>query len=366
MAAKDIEFLKTDLFKIVLKNPSSTPIAPTASTDNDTPGSASPIAFFVHRGLLASLSEELHKHTNNEMREGREGVMELSEVDEATMKAFVEWAYWKDYTTDLQKGPAALLYHTKIYVLADRFNVVTLKGLAYSRITAMLAEIGVVAEKADVEAMVAVVNYAFGNLPFSSSNPKIISVPREPLLKYFAHYTSWALDVFTTSDAFCDLLVQCPDFAQALVFNSNPARRPPWVDAVSQGSDGEVVKPPEVSVTSEEDKSHILSRHCSNCGYIGVMSIMCWHCSKVDNEIGVRIKIDNSVLWTVGQDRIYGEKQDFYYTCKWCNKKKNYYGSALDYSSHDNNNYSLSGNLGSLICRKCTKPGYYRKLTFSN
>ncbi|KAF8460089.1 hypothetical protein BDZ91DRAFT_766504 [Kalaharituber pfeilii] len=144
MAARDIELLKTDLFKIVLKNPSSTPIAPTASTNNDNaPGSATPIAFFVHRGLLASLSEELHKHTNNEMREGREGVMELSGVDEATMKAFVEWAYLKEYTTDLQKGPAALLYHTKIYVFADRFNVVTLKGLAYSRITAMLAEITV-------------------------------------------------------------------------------------------------------------------------------------------------------------------------------------------------------------------------------
>ncbi|KAF8460090.1 hypothetical protein BDZ91DRAFT_799158 [Kalaharituber pfeilii] len=155
-----------------------------------------------------------------------------------------------------------------------------------------------VAEKADVEAMVAVVNYAFGNLPFSSSNPKIISVPREPLLKYFAHYTSWALDVFTTSEAFCDLLVQCPDFAQALVLNSNPARRPPWVDAVSQGSDGEVVKPPEVSVTSEEDKSHILSRHCSNCDYVGVMSIMCKRCDKVDLEIGV------VVVTTVPMERI--------------------------------------------------------------
>ncbi|KAF8460091.1 hypothetical protein BDZ91DRAFT_430922 [Kalaharituber pfeilii] len=120
------------------------------------------------------------------MREGKEGAMELSEVDEATMKAFLEWAYCNDYTTNLQKGPTALLYHTKIYVLADRFNVVTLKSLAYSKITGMLAEIGMIAEKDDVEAMTAVVTYAFANLLFSSSNPRTISTPKERLLQYLS------------------------------------------------------------------------------------------------------------------------------------------------------------------------------------
>ena len=54
-------------------------------------------AFYVHKDLLASLSPELEKHVNNDMKEGREGQMHLSEVEEGTMKAFLRWVYKDDY-----------------------------------------------------------------------------------------------------------------------------------------------------------------------------------------------------------------------------------------------------------------------------
>jgi len=53
--------------------------------------------YFIHKDLLSSLSPELHKHINNDMKEGRENLIELSEVDEPTLKAFLEWAYFQDY-----------------------------------------------------------------------------------------------------------------------------------------------------------------------------------------------------------------------------------------------------------------------------
>lgn len=54
-------------------------------------------AFFVHKALLASLSPELEKHVKNDMREGREGEMQLSEVDKETLLAFLCWAYSNSY-----------------------------------------------------------------------------------------------------------------------------------------------------------------------------------------------------------------------------------------------------------------------------
>ena len=41
---------------------------------------------------------------------------------------------------------AALIYHTKAYILADRFNTTILKDLSYSKITAIMEKLGVVTE----------------------------------------------------------------------------------------------------------------------------------------------------------------------------------------------------------------------------
>ncbi|KAF8459940.1 hypothetical protein BDZ91DRAFT_636201, partial [Kalaharituber pfeilii] len=187
----------------------------------------------VHRSLLASLSAELDKHVNNDMKEGTQGVMELSEVDEGTMNAFLQWAYKGDYNmlcnvesesdtmacSDNPKASSALLGHTKVYVLADRFNTVRLKDLAHNKIAALLEHLGMVAASNDVEAVMASVSYAFGNLPFSSSSSSSITTSTEPLVKCFAQYTSWAMDVFRGKPEFCSLLEHSPDFAKALVTN---------------------------------------------------------------------------------------------------------------------------------------------------
>ena len=54
--------------------------------------------YLIHRSLLASISPELEKHTNNEMKEGKEGRMILREVSETTMERFLQWAYKGQYT----------------------------------------------------------------------------------------------------------------------------------------------------------------------------------------------------------------------------------------------------------------------------
>ncbi|KAF8455437.1 hypothetical protein BDZ91DRAFT_637880, partial [Kalaharituber pfeilii] len=184
--------------------------------------------FYVHRSLLASLSPELDKHVNNDMKEGLEGVMELSDVEEATMKALLEWAYTKDYTTMLlvlkevqskSTSASALLQHTNVYVLADRFNITILKEQAYSKITTLLNTVGKMKEAADIETLLSAITYAFDNLPCStaSSSDSIQVIPSEKLLKYFARYSAWLLDVLQNKKEFNMLLLHCADFARAVL-----------------------------------------------------------------------------------------------------------------------------------------------------
>lgn len=54
--------------------------------------------FYIHKALLASLSPELRKHTDNQMKEGLRGEMVLGEVDRPTMQRFLQWAYRGEYT----------------------------------------------------------------------------------------------------------------------------------------------------------------------------------------------------------------------------------------------------------------------------
>ena len=89
-------FLHSDVFKIVLKD--ATQDSPSLTDDTlQKSGSAGCPEYFIHKTLLSSLSAELDKHVNNDMKEGRENLIELGEVDKPTLEAFLEWAYFQDY-----------------------------------------------------------------------------------------------------------------------------------------------------------------------------------------------------------------------------------------------------------------------------
>ncbi|KAF8454838.1 hypothetical protein BDZ91DRAFT_747019 [Kalaharituber pfeilii] len=339
-----LQFLRTDFFKIILKDVVPQNREESAATTVHTGPKTSTVppkgVFYVHKSLLASLSAELDKHVNNDMKEGAEGVMELGEVDEPTIIAFLQWAYKDDYTIENPKAASSLLTHTKIYALADRFNTVSLKDLSYNKITALLADLGMVAAADDVKAVMAAVSYAFDNLLFSSSSSSNATAT-DRLLKYFAHYTAWALDVFRKNAEFCSLLKHSPDFAEALVTNSRSAPIAPWVAAIiddkggAQGALG-------LTGTFTGDTNHILSRYCASCGYKGVAYISCPSCGAADQEIGCKIHLHGSVLGVLGQDRLSGTKTSFDFECSCCQKVNTISSSSRTY----------------LCCRKCRNYNY--------
>ena len=106
-SATELRYFRSDFFKIVLKDVISK--APTAGEQaikqqehtaklKLADSNSNHPEFFIHKALLSTLSPELFKHANNAMKEGREGVLQLGEVDEPTMEAFMEWAYYKNYS----------------------------------------------------------------------------------------------------------------------------------------------------------------------------------------------------------------------------------------------------------------------------
>ena len=123
----DPTLLKSPFFTIALANP-DLPDFDTSDSDSDSPPAAERVTdadrgstdvppagdkdindshdhlpdapimpeYHVHQEII-SVSEELERHVNNQMREGQERRMVLHEVDSTTFGRFLEWAYTGKY-----------------------------------------------------------------------------------------------------------------------------------------------------------------------------------------------------------------------------------------------------------------------------
>ena len=256
----------------------------------------------------------------------------------------------------VSKGTAAILFHTKLYVLGDRFNITKLKDYAFSKISTLFVECGMVADKSDVDAVMEAVAYAFDKLPFSVQQACSLGNlnVKERLLVYMAQYTAWARDSLRMNETFVNLLGDCPEFAVALLFGSITAPVPPWIaepiDTGNENSSGWTL--------SHDSKSHILSRSCGTCKFQGVMSIWCTGCKKYDYEVGSQIVVGGTNVGEVGSHRVSGNQRVFTYTCKWCGHEQscNQNSQYVNDPVTDRQYYCVS-NVGSLVCRKCNTYG---------
>ena len=242
---------------------------------------------------------------------------------------------------------AGLSLHTKVYVLADRFNLPKLKDLAFNNITTLYAKSGRAPLESDVDAVMGSVTYAFRNLPFSVSAQKVHCSPnyldsKEKLLVYMARYIAWARDAFQTNVAFLDLLAECPEFAVALVVSSRATLAAPWSE------------PGTENLISYESTTHILSRLCTNCFFQGVMYICCTFCRRYDFEVGLQV----GMTAVQGTERLSGKKECFIYTCKWC-RRQNKCSTDTETFNHPCTGQICFGksNMNPLVCRKCNTFG---------
>ena len=174
----------------------------------------------MHKKLLASISPELNKHVNNDMREGIEGIIHFTDEGEEMLTLFIEWAYTGDYACEdePEQDPWPSLHkHLQLCVFADKFNVPTLKELAESRFHSQVNRATVKPNSgSDVAGLIILIGYAYNNLPSS-----------DPVLKFLAQYAAWNLELLRGETSFNNLILAQPDFLKELLMNvGGPKIRP--------------------------------------------------------------------------------------------------------------------------------------------
>ncbi|PUU78961.1 hypothetical protein B9Z19DRAFT_1140550 [Tuber borchii] len=172
----------------------------------------------MHKNLLASISPELDKHVNNDMKEGIEGIIRLPDESEEVLTLFTEWAYTGDYghkSTALRnpadpKDPWPILHkHLQLCVFADKFNIPILQRLAESKFHTEIKSIDPKNER-DTTGLVMVIAYAYDNLP----SP-------HPILKFLAQYASWKLGLLRAVAGFNELILTQPTFLKEFLMHLN-------------------------------------------------------------------------------------------------------------------------------------------------
>ena len=169
----------------------------------------------IHKKLLTSISPELNKHVNNDMREGIEGIIRLPDEGKEAVTLFIEWAYTGDYThkSDTPSGFLGLIQdpwpslhkHLQLCVFSDKFNICALKQLAESRFYIQINPLEPRGER-DAAGLLMVIGYAYDNLPSS-----------DPILKFLAQYASWKLELLRATVGFDKLILAQPDFLNELL-----------------------------------------------------------------------------------------------------------------------------------------------------
>ncbi|KAI1946633.1 hypothetical protein LOZ53_005262 [Ophidiomyces ophidiicola] len=91
--------------------------------------------FEVHRFVLACHSEFFLNAFRSEWNEAKPGTMDLSEDEPGIIQALVEYVYHLDYTCFPDTGDIyTLLFHAKVFKLADKYDIYHLRKLALARV----------------------------------------------------------------------------------------------------------------------------------------------------------------------------------------------------------------------------------------
>ena len=169
----------------------------------------------MHKTLLESISPELNKHVNNDMREGIEGIIRLPDEGKEVITLFIEWAYTGDYThkgdtpsglLGLNQDPWPSLHkHLQLCAFSDKFNIEVLGKLAESKFYTEISPLEPQSER-DATGLLMVIGYAYDNLPSS-----------DLILKFLAQYASWKMELLRAADGFDSFLLDRPDFLNQLL-----------------------------------------------------------------------------------------------------------------------------------------------------
>lgn len=178
----------------------------------------------------------------------------------------------------LKSAPSShLIIHARLYALADRFNVTGLKGLAFTKLTDILVELDYLTDPRDIKDAIAMIAYAFENLPVASGESGGMG---EKLLDYLVQYAAWSLGALRVHEEFWELVEGEADFAKGVLAGVEEAEIAPWKE---QGKAKEKRKIKKSNAPKKED---VLKRRCTNgnCGWVGNFLVRCPSCNFLDHK----------------------------------------------------------------------------------
>ncbi|KAF8457340.1 hypothetical protein BDZ91DRAFT_744270 [Kalaharituber pfeilii] len=176
--------------------------------------------FYIHEKLLRSLSNLLQQVPLNQD-------FSMGNFDERTVGLFLQWAYAKDYHVG-SRGD--VLTHTKVYMLANSFNIDALKDTSFGKLRTALKHIAESrSQRANVpfmggEEVLSALRYAVEHLS-EAANELVVG---NALVLYLLRFLSWALPSVRHSTTWNGLLLNYPFLGIELLNMARPAKVLQW------------------------------------------------------------------------------------------------------------------------------------------
>ncbi|KAF8465512.1 hypothetical protein BDZ91DRAFT_727577 [Kalaharituber pfeilii] len=224
--------------------------------------------FYIHKALLSSISPELMKHVENDMREGRKGEMIVQDVSYLTMKNFIDWAYAKTYNV-LGKGANALLPHLQLYVFGDRFNIPELRKLACQEVKNILTGLKLESDSNkshEADIFITAFDYALENLFFQFDVKSLegSKATESNPIGLLTNFLVASMHIFRKLPAFHDLLRRHLELTIMLIAVAS------WDNVGLEAG--------------KTNTKHPLLIRCKNCGWMGIGSVKCTKCNNIIKE----------------------------------------------------------------------------------
>ncbi|PLB55646.1 hypothetical protein P170DRAFT_422176 [Aspergillus steynii IBT 23096] len=200
--------------------------------------------FYVHKALLESKCKVIYSALSRGFLESQEGVYTCTDTTHATLARAVEWMYSGNYpllskqelgadarqdSMDTRQEEKAnnlselaeemknhpVMTHLQLYIFGEVYLIPDLKQAAHEELTRWCSCI--VQGLSPPQALIALLHMAFSNIK-----------PDDRLLHWFAHFSSWRLDVLRQQPLFNDLLLEHPVLGSLMMASVRPASDYPY------------------------------------------------------------------------------------------------------------------------------------------
>ncbi|KAK2803049.1 hypothetical protein FQN50_007130 [Emmonsiellopsis sp. PD_5] len=150
----------------------------------------------VHKIIICGQSTVFSRMLSGDWKEANEGVVNLMDDHPIAIEAMINFMYTLKYYNEDDKESKSALFHTRVYEVAEKYQMESLKELAQEKIEEILTD------SSELEDYIPIIKHAYSPLP--SVNARF----RDRVSRDCFGQMGWLLG----HDEFLDVLQTTPDF----------------------------------------------------------------------------------------------------------------------------------------------------------